>query len=165
MKTINIIYTNDNYLNIIHEVAKLRAVTGFPSCWLLTGTPKDSPLSYTPTLCSKSSSISRYLVLDGCFSGTAGLFHWTFLKVLVFSCWRNVFVFHICLRSSASYSFNVLLTIQYSRNVCFLILIWTMSLSYIKIFLKTLVAFLFYNASCSFCFCFEVAKLKHRRRS
>lgn len=33
MKTINIIYINYNYLNIIHEVAKLSAVPGFPSHW------------------------------------------------------------------------------------------------------------------------------------
>lgn len=107
---------------------------------LLTGTLKESPLSYTPTLCSKSSSILHCLVLEGRFSRTVVLFHWKFLIVMVFS-WRNIFAFHVSLRSSASYSSNVLLTIQYSRNLC-LILIWAMSL-YIKIFLKTLLALLF----------------------
>lgn len=152
MKTIIIYINYYDYLNIIHEVAKLSAVTGFPSRWLqgleLHATHRDTEKESTFLDSNPLFKIQQHFTLFGIRR-----------MLFLYSCafWLSLFslveeIYWPSTFTIFSFLFNVLLSIQYLRNLCFLILIWTTNLLYIKIFLETLVAFLFYNASRSFCF-------------
>jgi len=70
MKTINIIYINYyDYLNVIHEVAKLSAVTGFPSLWLqgleLHATHRDPEIESTFLHSNPLFKIHQHFILFG----------------------------------------------------------------------------------------------------